>query len=110
MVINFVDIPRIDYLAELGEETPAPYSMGTNAVRTADLVYWLCTIPRLNRIAKLAGYFRQQEMAIQVDMRKVSTLMRQTISRPHKSVPRGNRSPCEARVECGGNCAGAHAC
>jgi hypothetical protein len=72
VVIKVVDMPRIDYLAELGEETPAPYSGGTNAVQTADLVYWLCTIPRLNRIIKLAGFFRKQEMAIQVDMRKVS--------------------------------------
>jgi len=72
VLIKFVDLPQIDYLAELGEETPAPYSRGTNAVRTADLVYWLCTLPRLIRISKLAGYFRQQEMAIQVDMRRVS--------------------------------------
>ena len=56
------------YLAEMGDDTPAPFSEGSNAVLAQDLVYWVCTVPRLVRIAKLAAYFRQQEMAIQVDM------------------------------------------
>lgn len=36
-----------------------------------DFIFWVSTLPRLVRVQKLAAYFRDQEVAIQVNVRKV---------------------------------------